>query len=132
MADYYAYHNDQGIVHDMSIADIHFVPHSADLSGTGVARLERLAELLADAGGTVYYDTAMADRELVDRRLETAHAFLAECRAGRHEVAVALGAAGGPGMGFREAVAGAAIAQQPEKRERAYDFSKIGQTTGGR
>src|SRR5438552_657937 len=28
IADYYAYHNDQGMMADMSIADIHFLPHT--------------------------------------------------------------------------------------------------------
>ena len=120
MTDYFAYHNDQGMIADMSIADIHFIPHSSDLSGTGVARLERYAELLATSGGTLNYDTGLTDSMLVDRRMQTAEAYLAKCMADGKRVDIVLGMSGGPGMSAKESIAGKGVAQQPEVRERAY------------
>lgn len=118
--DYFAYHNDQGMMADMSIADIHFIPHSADLSGTGVARLERYAELLSETGGTLNYDTALTDTMLIDRRMATAQAYLTKCMPQSKRVDIVLGMPGGPGMRAKEAIAGQNVAQQPETRERAY------------
>lgn len=118
--DYYAYHNDQGMMADMSIADIHFIPHSADLSGAGVARLERYAELLANSGGTLNYDTGSTDTMLIDRRMATAEAYLAKCMPDSKRVDIVLGMPGGPGMRSKESIAGQNVAQQPETRERAY------------
>jgi len=119
-SDYYAYHNDQGMMADMSIADIHFVPHSADLSGTGVARLERYAELLANSGGTLNYDTTLTDSMLVERRMSTARTYLSKCMANSQRVDIVLGMPGGPGMRAKESIAGQNVAQQPETRVRAY------------
>lgn len=119
-SDYYAYHNDQGMMADMSIADIHFIPHSSDLSGTGVARLERYAELLANSGGTLNYDTNLSDSMLIERRMSTAQTYLAKCMSNSKRVDIVLGMPGGPGMRAKESIAGQNIAQQPEERMRAY------------
>ncbi|HKQ46697.1 MAG TPA: hypothetical protein VJZ71_01360 [Phycisphaerae bacterium] len=118
--DYYTYHNDQGMLADMSIADIHFVPHSTCLSGVGEARLERYAELLAARGGTLNYDTAMNDPKLLDARLQAARDFLAQACPGGQPVDVLVGPAGGRGMSNKEASEGAAVAQQAEPRKNAY------------
>lgn len=120
ITEYYAYHNDQGMLADRSIADIHFVPQSTELSGTGIARLERYAELLASGGGTLYYDTAVGDKQLLNERLMTANAFLTDI--GLSEIRVVLGLPGGPGMGSNEAMGAAAVAQQPEPRGSAYSL----------
>lgn len=119
-ADMYTYHNDQGMLADLSIADIHFVPHTSELSGVGEARLERYAELLAGRGGTINYDTAMDDEELLAERLSTAKQFLAQAMPSQKSIEVALGPPGGRGMGHREALAGEAVAKQPEPRKNAY------------
>lgn len=116
----YDFHNDQGMLADMSIADLHFVPHSAELSGVGQARLERYAELLAGRGGTLNYDTALGDEKLVRARLECAERFLAQAVPGRREVRVVIGPAGGRGMDHKEALAGEGVAKQPEPRQTAY------------
>lgn len=118
--DYFAYHNDQGMMADMCIADIHFIPHSSDLSGAGVARLERYAELLANSGGTLNYDTSSTDTMLIDRRMATAEAYLAKCMPQSKRVDIVLGMPGGPGMRAKEAIPGQNVAQQPEERIRAY------------
>lgn len=119
-ADQYVYHNDQGILADMSIADIHFVPHSAELSGVGQARLERYAELLAERGGTINYDTAIDDDSLLEERLAVAKTFLAQAMPSQKSIEVTIGPAGGRGMDHRESLAGQGVAKQPEPRNNAY------------
>lgn len=123
--NYYTYHNDQGMLADMSIADIHFVPHTAKLSGTGVARLERYAELLEGQGGTLCYETQMTpDTDLVEARLATAREFLSQAGCGAETIQVVMGGAGGRGMTGKEALAGQEVAKQPEPRKTAYRLKK--------
>lgn len=131
MAEYFANHNDQGMMHDMSIADIHFIPHSPHLSGAGEARLERYAELLAATGGTLCYDTRLDDKELLDARLAMAREFLAHAVPGKNEIGVELGMAGGRGMIASEAIAGQGVAKQPEQRGPAYNLNVQGSSSGG-
>jgi hypothetical protein len=121
-ADYFVYHNDQGMMADMSIADIHFVPHSAELSGVGVARLERYAELLATTGGALRYDPAIRDVALISARVETAKALLAQAIPRSNLIDVVVGSAGGRGMGVAEASAGKAVATEAEQRAAAYQM----------
>jgi hypothetical protein len=120
MSEYFAYHNDQGMIHDMSIADIHFVPHTAELSATGQARLERYSELLATRGGTIHYDPSVRDEKMVQARLDTANEFLKQTAPGTKTTTVALGLSGGRGMNTKEASLGKEVAKQPEGRQRAY------------
>lgn len=123
ITEYYVYHNDQGLLADRCIADIHFIPHTADLSATGMARLERYAELLATSGGTLHYDTTITDEDLLEARLATAMAFLAEVMPGTRSIEVVRGMPGGPGMTGKEAIDAAAVAQQPEPRGTAYKLN---------
>jgi hypothetical protein len=121
---YFDYHDDQGMLADMSIADIHFVPHSAELSGVGEARLERYAELLARTGGRISYDTTLRDQALVEARLATARAFLKDALPTAKTIEVALGLPGGRGMTTKEASLGKAVAEQPEPRNSAYKLKQ--------
>lgn len=130
-AAYYAYHDDQGMLADMSIADIHFVPQTAELSGTGLARLERYAELLAATGGTIHYDTASRDQALIETRLATAKAFLKEAVPSARPIEVVVGLPGGRGMTAKESSAAKGVAEQPEKRERAYKLNIPTQGSSG-
>jgi hypothetical protein len=123
VTEFFAYHNDQGLISDQSIADIHFIPHSPQLSGTGKIRLERYAELLAETGGTLHYDTPNQNDELVKSRLTTARRFLRQKVAGRHVITVVLGMPKGRGMDAAEAAAGQGVAKQPEPRETAYHLT---------
>jgi hypothetical protein len=123
-SDCYAYHNDQGMMADMSLGDIHFVPQSAELSGTGIARLERYAELLATSGGTLHYAPSMQDEALIQQRLVCAQAFLEQTVPGDKAIKVVVGLPGGRGMSSAESKAGRAVAQEAEKRERSYRLSR--------
>lgn len=128
LAESFAYHEDQGMLADLSLADLHFVPHSADLSGVGVARLERYAELLASSGGTLNFTTSSRDPELAAERLETANDFLRRAVPGSKPVQVVLGLPRGRGMAGKESVAGKGIAKQPETRLRAYRLTNTMQS----
>jgi hypothetical protein len=126
LAETFAYQNDQGMMADRSIADIHFVPHTTHLSGTGEARLERYAELLSETGGTINYDTNLNDTDLVQARVAVAQRFLESCQT-QSPLEVAVGLPGGRGMKAREAIPGRAVAEQPEPRGTAY---KLGPSLG--
>lgn len=130
MTEYYAYHNDQGMMADMSISDVHFVPHQRYLSGTGEARLERYAELLATTGGRLNYDTSLSDRALIQERISVAEDFLAKAIPSNQRVQVALGGPGGRGMSATEAIAGQEVAKQPEPRGTAYNLIGAGGDVG--
>jgi hypothetical protein len=67
---------DNALLHDMSLADIHFTPHSDELSSTGTARLARLAKLLNVYGGIVRYETYLADDTLIANRIEHVREYL--------------------------------------------------------
>lgn len=132
MSEYYAYHNDQGMLNDLSIADLHFVPHTSELSGTGEARLYRYAELLATRGGTIHYDTALADEKLLKARLAAANDFLRQSVPCTKTVSVVQGIAGGRGMNAAESKAARDVAKQPEARNSAYKLRKFQDEMGGK
>jgi len=67
---------DNAMLHDMTVADLHFVPHTAEISGTGAARLDRMATLLDAYGGTVRYETYESDDALVKKRLDHVKEYL--------------------------------------------------------
>lgn len=80
---------DNAMLHDMSVTDIHFVPHTTELSGTGMARLDRMVEYLKTYGGTVRYETHQPDETLVAQRIEHVREYLnlSECDMSRVDVA---------------------------------------------
>lgn len=85
------------VAQDMSVVDFHFVGHTAELSGTGVVRLDRMAKFLDTYGGTVRYDTSLTDEKLVTQRIEHVREYLAlvGCDMDRVEVKTALSAGRG-------------------------------------
>jgi len=95
---------DNAMLQDMSVADIHFVPHTAELSGTGAARLNRMATLLDTYGGTVRYETFNTDEEMVKNRLDHVHEYLAltGCDMGRVQIKAMI--SGGRGMAATKAI----------------------------
>lgn len=95
---------DNGMLHDMAIADFHFVPHTAELSGTGVARLERMGTLLDAYGGTVRYETSITDDALIVKRLEHVREYLSLTGCNMSRVKTTAGLSGGRGMPARDAI----------------------------
>ena len=123
VSEFFAYHNDQGMMADLGIADMHFVSDSEHLNGTGEARLERYAELLATSGGKLYYDTKLDDSVLVNARMRVAREFLMQVSPGSKRVEIVLGMPRGRGMDAVESAAGRGVAQQPEPRGPAYHLT---------
>ena len=80
--------SDNAILQDMSLADIHFVAHTSEISGTGAARLDRMAALLETYGGKVHYETYEDDAALVQQRLAhvTEYISLTGCNMSRVQV----------------------------------------------
>jgi len=96
--EHFTFMVDNAILHDMSIADVHFVPHTAELSGTGAARLNRMATLLDTYGGIVRYETLSTDDEMVNRRLEHVREYLALTGCDMSRVQIKTMISGGRGM----------------------------------
>lgn len=95
---------DNAAISDMSVADIHFVPHSAELSGTGVARLSRLSPILNTYGGTLRYETFETDPDMINRRLAYVHEFLVDTGCAMDRVEIKAMLSGGRGMRADEAI----------------------------
>ena len=100
----YVHMADNALLHDMSLADLHFVAHTNELSGTGAARLDRMAYLLDAYGGTVRYDTLSVDESLVSQRLEHIREYLALTGCDMDKVEVKLMLSGGRGMAADDAI----------------------------
>ena len=94
----FAYSADNAMMHDMVISDVHFVPHTSELSGSGVAKLDRLAPMLDTYGGVLNYDTDATDKSLIQARLQHVREYLALAGCSMDKVEVKPGLAQGRGM----------------------------------
>ena len=120
MADSHAhltYMADNAMLYDMSLADFHFVPHTREVSGTGIARLDRMAVMLDTYGGTVRYETFATDEAFVQERLDHVREYLVTtgCDMSRVEIKTML--SGGRGMSAVKALAAEAKATAPDQTE---------------
>lgn len=86
---------DNARLRDMSIADVHFVPHTTELSNTGAECLERMAPYLNTYGGTIRYQTYATDENLVAARMEHVREFLTTTRCDMERVEIKAMMAGG-------------------------------------
>lgn len=100
----FTYMTDNAALSDMSIADIHFVPHTSELNSLGADRLSRIAQLIETYAGTVRYATNLQDQELIDQRLTHARDFLAAAGADMDRVTVAVAMAGADYVHADEAI----------------------------
>jgi hypothetical protein len=96
--------SDNAILSDMSVADIHFVPHTSELSGIGVARLDRMAAMLNTYGGTVRYETDLRDEDLMQKRINNVREYLAVAGCNMDRVEVKAMISGGRGMAADKAM----------------------------
>lgn len=129
-ADYYNAMTDQALLADMSITDLHFIPHSAEPSGTGVARLQRYAELLSTRGGTLHYDTLIDDDALLARRIESARQVLADTVPDGKRIEVRLGQSQGRGMEAVESIERRKAMLKPPKRTQYGSGGSTGSGSG--
>lgn len=95
---------DNGAMQDMSVADIHFVPHTSELSGTGVHRLDQLTPTLRTYGGKLRYETYALDEELVASRLLHVSEYLEDAGLDMDRVEVVAMISGGRGLNATEAM----------------------------
>jgi len=95
---------DNATLQDMSVADCHFVAGTDQLSGLGVYRLKRLAEMLKTYGGTLRYDTRLEDQNLLKARLARLRDFLKDAGCDMSKVSVQPGMPGGEGLQATEAI----------------------------
>ncbi|MHC4442821.1 MAG: hypothetical protein ACYTF1_04265 [Planctomycetota bacterium] len=102
--DYISMH-DNALLADMSMSSVHFVPHSAELSGLGARRLKRYVTILKIYGGTLNYCDTEYDRLLTDARLESIDNYLLASGLAEDQYEVKLGIAGGTGLRASEAMA---------------------------
>ncbi len=125
MADLYTHMTDNALLADMSVSDMHFLPHRAQLSSLGEQRLARLAELISAYGGQVRYSTDSENEQLVARRLREIKRFLGEAGVDTTGEIVVLDHPGGGGMMATEAVL-------IKKEEGTYKPRRSGSGSAGR
>ncbi len=104
MQDNYTPMADNAMLADMSMSDAHFVPHTSELSGTGVRRLDRYASLLKIYGGTLHYD-GTGEEAMSKARIDRMTQFLVCAGVDPNKFSVEPGMAGGSGMRSDEALA---------------------------
>lgn len=98
------YMSDNAILSDMTVSDMHFLPHRAQLNGLGEQRVMRLANLLNAYGGTVRLSTNLTDDALIHQRSEIVVAALAEHGVDTTADLVRVDLPGGFGMDAAQAI----------------------------
>ncbi|NOS99399.1 MAG: hypothetical protein HOP29_02095 [Phycisphaerales bacterium] len=96
---------DNGAAHDMSVADVHFVPHNTELNDLGTHRLDRLILVLDRYGGTVRYETLETDEDMMGARLASVERYLATAGLDMSRVEVKSMMSGGRGTTAARAAA---------------------------
>jgi hypothetical protein len=100
----FTYMADNALLADMTVSDMHFLPHRAILNDLGVQRLSRLASLMEAYGGTIRLNTNLTDDDLIARRTNVLVDFLAEAGIDTTREVVGRDMPGGRGMHATEAV----------------------------
>ena len=124
---------DNALLKYMAVADTDFVPHTTELSGTGAARLDRLAPMLATYGGMLRYETYLADEVLVEQRLAHVREYLGLVGCDLDRVKIAAVMSGGRTMSAREGLSLLYDERTPvgTNREQTNAFRRPRGETGG-
>ncbi len=101
----FIYMNDNAMLQDSAVADIHFEPHSPELSGLGIRTLMRMGELLSISGGTIRYQTSSTDEFMIGRRLTSVREFISAAGFDTANIHVEAGMARSAGMAAADAIA---------------------------
>jgi hypothetical protein len=109
LQDAFVFMVDNAMLEDLSMADIHFVPHQAELNGLGARRLERYAKLLAVYGGSIRYATSLTDKPMVEKRMTSVRKYLATTGISEDRIKISQDLPGGLGISAREAIAAKAV-----------------------
>ena len=104
MQGMYLYMMDNALLADMSISDIHFVPHRPMLNTLGEQRLTRLASLIEVYGGEVLFSTNVKEKKLIDERTEAIREFLCDAGIDTATDGVRLDMPGGRGLEATEVI----------------------------
>lgn len=115
---------DNAMLQDMSIAALHFVPHTSMLNSLGEQRLRKYADLLTNRGGTLYYQATTLDKEFNDARLASISTFLGSTGIADSRITTEPGLAMGRGLAAVEAI-------QVKERAFAPDQSGLTDLVGG-
>jgi hypothetical protein len=100
----FVYMADNALLADMTVTDIHFLPHRAALSTLGKQRLSRLVSLIEVHGGTIRFNSDIDDEELTQKRTDTILAFLAEAGVDTSGQVLVEDLPGGRGMDASEVI----------------------------
>jgi hypothetical protein len=100
----YEHMQDNALLEDMTISDVHFYPHRAMLNTLGQQRLSRFAALLEAYGGTLRYNTSLEDDDLVDARMLAIMDCLGESGVDTASEIVQRDVPGGTGMDANQAI----------------------------
>lgn len=100
----FVYMTDNALLANMTVSDMHFLPHRALLSPTGEERVRRLASLMEAYGGTIRFNTDEEDVALVDARLKTVVDYLAEVGVDTTKPVVQRDLPGGRGLDANQAI----------------------------
>lgn len=124
--------NDNALLADMAMYELHFMPHQSQLTRAGETRVKRYAELLKDSGGTLAYESQQEDRKLNAARLDAIRRCLAEAGVKDKKIDVKVGMGGATGTDPAQAM----IARQtgttiPKPKSAASINSTTGATGAG-
>jgi hypothetical protein len=99
----YAHMIDNALLENMTISDVHFLPHRAQLNSLGEERVARLALLMELYGGTIRFSTNETE-ELAAARTRTILEFLEDTGAEVTAQSLVPDMAGGRGIDAAQAV----------------------------
>jgi len=116
---------DNAILHDMSLAEFHFVPHSTELSGSGVARLDRMALMLDTYGGVVRYEASTTDEKLIEARLDHVKEYLTLVGCSMEKVTLTTGCSGGRGMSVAKSIEAEDTALEKQAADAPTGFTSL-------
>jgi hypothetical protein len=126
----FVYMTDNALLADMTVSDMHFLPHRAKLNHLGVQRLSRLASLMDAYGGVVRFNSELDDEKLIAERVDVIVEFLAEAGVDTTREVVVQDMPGGRGMQATEVILIRANegTYQPDKKESQASAGKTSAT----
>ena len=104
LQSHYAHMIDNALLEDMTVSDVHFLPHRPLLNTLGRERLSRLAALMEAYGGTIRFSTDLTDEKLIQARTDQITAFLSEAGLDTTQEVLSRDLPGGRGMDAGQAV----------------------------
>ena len=100
----FTYMSDNAMLADMTITDMHFYPHRAQLNALGETRLSRFASLMDAYGGQLRMSTDSTNTNLIAKRMQTVREFLTETGVPTSAEVIVRDMPGGRGMDADEAI----------------------------